>query len=176
MTFKGLHDGPPQLSPRRSPVCRTGRCESLAESASVCATECTSRIGVSYVGREHRRRKPDAEQMQRPPCRWATSARCVRDSGRLVLGHERNPSRLRTTRRCAVKQTTLMAGHQVAQTAVGGFHRRALSRNGTRRSRCNLCPEASCETRFGRDHRGRLATCDSDFGLFRPTLPTFRAN
>ena len=53
------------------------------QPTSVCRTQMTN-CRFLHLGRDHRRRKPDAEKVHRPSP-WATSATCVRDSGRILL-------------------------------------------------------------------------------------------
>jgi len=108
-------------------------CANARTSGSVGA------LAGNRQGHPARRRKPDAEQMQRLPCRWATSVRCVRDSGRFVLGAQRRrPRVVSSSHHCddthGIRRSsprTLGGGDRSLEmemlARVGRFHRRRLS-------------------------------------------------
>ena len=116
--------------------------DGILRSSSVCPTERASRFAVWCIGREHRRRIRDAEKVQRSASPWATSASCVRDSGRILLSAQTRrriyrrccrPTRATTTNvgggespYCAVNRTTpaaLIVTHSVAsgRVALGSY-------------------------------------------------------
>ena len=108
--FLGLFDLATCCNDYNASVCRTDACENLAETASVCATECTLRIAVSCVGREHLRRLATCVWRQRRGRPTRATGRRLKTSGDVTDARSRVPVRARHSPRHTRRFRTLRLG------------------------------------------------------------------